>query len=458
MSRFTELRDRVAALDKRILELADKDRLTPAENREWHSATAERDDIFPTFERLRDRAKNTDVIKSKSWRAIDGIPKHENDDRTLGDITGAALRSLDKLTDRLPADRADAMEAHIRTSPRFAEEFAAFGDPAYERAWWKIMYSGETRGYMAMTEDERGAMARAMQASETRALSEGTPAAGGYAVPVAVDPSIIMSAQGSGNPLLDNGNVFDVVTNKWTGVATAGVSWSFDPEASAVSDDSPTLAQPSIDVFMARGFIPFSMELEQDWAGFQAEMARLLQEGYSELLADKMARGSGVAEPRGLITALDANTNSEVVTTTDGAFGREDIYKVWKALPERFRNRASWVMSADVYSRVKQMETPNGALVFPEMNNPQPQLLTRPVFTSAYFPDFTGTTGSANIMVIGDLSRYYVARRAMMRVEIVPHLVDTTSNRPTGQRGWFAHARIGSNTATDNAFRLLQNQ
>jgi len=45
----------------------------------------------------------------------------------------------------------------------------------------------------------------------------------------------------------------------WKGVSSSGVTWSFGAEATEVSDDSPVLAQPSVTVHMARGFIPFSI-------------------------------------------------------------------------------------------------------------------------------------------------------------------------------------------------------
>ncbi len=48
-----------------------------------------------------------------------------------------------------------------------------------------------------------------------------------------------------------------------------------------------------------------------------------------------------------------------------------------------------------------------------------------------------------------------IARRGGMSVELVPQLFDVTNNRPTGQRGWFAYARIGGGVATTAAFKLL---
>ncbi len=106
------------------------------------------------------------------------------------------------------------------------------------------------------------------------------------------------------------------------------MSWSFDAEGAEVSDDSLTsLVQPSVTVFMARGFIPYSIEIGEDWPGFQMEMARLLMAGYDELLVDKFSRGSGSGEPKGILTALAAASPTVIVTsTTDGAFGQEDIY------------------------------------------------------------------------------------------------------------------------------------
>jgi hypothetical protein len=72
------------------------------------------------------------------------------------------------------------------------------------------------------------------------------------------------------------------------------VSWSFDTEGSAVSDDSPTLlGQLSVPMYRARGWIPWSIEIGQDYPGFADEMAQPLDAGYDERLAQKLTVGSG---------------------------------------------------------------------------------------------------------------------------------------------------------------------
>jgi len=84
-------------------------------------------------------------------------------------------------------------------------------------------------------------------------------------------------------------------------------------------------------------------------------------------------------------------------------------------------------------------------------------LFNKPVVENAYMADFTGTTGAEARLVVGDFSNYVIARRQGMNVELVPQLFDVTNNRPTGQRGWFAYARIGGNSVNDAGFKLQVN-
>ena len=147
-------------------------------------------------------------------------------------------------------------------------------------------------------------------------MAENTTTAGGFGLPVLIDPSIILTAQESDNPFLTLARQVDINTNIWKGVSSAGVTWAFQTEAATTTDNSPTLAQPSVTVHMARGFIPFSIEVGQDYPSFAEEMSRLLAAGYDELLVDKFTRGTGTDEPQGILTALSANTNVRVAVSS----------------------------------------------------------------------------------------------------------------------------------------------
>lgn len=323
---------------------------------------------------------------------------------------------------------------------------------AYRSAFQKLV----TQLHPALDPDE----ARAVQAfEELRAMAIGVDAAGGYGVPVLIDPSIILTAQGSLNPFRRISRVETITTDEWKGVSSAGVTWSFDAEGSEVSDDAPTLGQPNVPTYMARGFIPYSIEVGMDYPGFASEMSLLLVEGYDELEASSFAVGSGVGAPTGIITALDANAAVEVTPTSDGAFAGADINKVWGALPDRYKSNATWVMNHDVGNEVATFGNGNNLSFFSvDLTGVVETIRQRPVEFASYFPDFTGTTGASNLLTVGDFRNYLIAQRAGMNVELVPHLFHVSNNRPSGQRGWFAHARVGADSINDNAFRLLQNQ
>jgi HK97 family phage major capsid protein len=464
---YLELRDRLEKLDNELLELGYKSTLTEDEEARYQDLTAEREPVKTEFDKLEARLARNDEIAKQTYRQLKGMPEIR---RPVEEYYGRDVRRMDFreardgalkiLSDRdqnypLSTHQLDMVEKMARKDTDIARRILVTENEHYRSAFHKVM----TRPNAVFTAEEHQAMLRH---DEYRAQSEGSTTGGGFAIPVFIDPSVILTDQETDNPFLTIARQVNVNTQKWRGVSAAGVSWSFDAEAAVVSDDSITLAQPEVEVEMARGFIPYSIEIGEDWPGFQAEMGRLLAEGYDELLINKFTTGGGTAsnEPRGLLVALDANTNVEVVTSTDGGFFVDDLYKVWKNLPQKYRRRASWMMSVDFNNKIRAFGAANVFHAY-TVNLPAgaaEQLFQRPVYENPYFPDFTGTTGAANYLVVGDFSNYVVARRSGMSVELVPHLFDVTNNRPTGSRGWFAYARIGGNSVNDLGFRLLQNQ
>lgn len=312
----------------------------------------------------------------------------------------------------------------------------------------------------ALTPEETRAVA-AFQDFEYRAASEGTTTAGGFGIPVLIDSSIILTSGAADVPLLRISRIETITTKEWKGVSSGAPSWSFDTEGTAVSDDMTTLAQPNVITYTARGFIPYSVEVSMDYPNFAAEMQGLIEQGYIDLLAQKTAIGSGSTEPWGIFTAIDQTAASEVVSTTDGAFGGEDIFKVWNALPERARMRASWFMDVTHESKIRQFATGTNSMAYFTIDLSEggiSRINGRPVYLSDYAPAFSSTTGAANRVVVGDFRHYVVAQRAGMNLELVPMMFDVTNNMPTLQRGWLAWARVGADSVADQMFRLLQNQ
>jgi HK97 family phage major capsid protein len=388
-----------------------------------------------------------------------GLDDPAGDTRRLTN-TEARDRALRVLDSRDAAELSDGQKTQvdkmIRRDTVTARRLLVTENEDYRSAWMKMV----TDPHPVLSPEEN----RAVQAwYEFRALGDWTGSAGGFGIPVFIDPSIILTAQESGNPFLQIAKQVTVNTNQWKGVSSAGVTWAFQTEAAAATDNSPTLAQPSVLVHMARGFIPYSIEVGMDYPSFASEMSFLLAQGYDELLVDKFTRGSGTSEPKGILTAISATAGDRVFVTTAGTIGAPDPYKVWKALPQKHRRQASWLMSVGVNNAIRQLGTANVYHAY-TINLPEnwtDSLFGKGVYESPYMPDTTTfTTTAEGAAIVGNFNNMVIARNGGMSVELVPQLFQqvtagTGPAVPTGQRGWFAYARIGSDVADAGSFRLL---
>lgn len=468
-----ELRAIVEGLDERIRTLHQNDagelrQLTDAEDDAMRLCLEVRAEANKRIEKhieisevLRSRPKS---VTNLAPSLIGGGEDPYANIRTLSnpEARDRALRVLDNrnASARLKEDQKDQVDKLVRKNTDIARRILVTETDAYRNAFMKM--TTDPNGMLLLDDDERRAL---VAWSEYRAMSENTTTAGGFGIPVFIDPSIILTAQGSGNPFLTICRQVESTTNRWKGVSSAGVTWAFQTEAAQVGDNSPTLAQPDVDIHMARGFIPYSLEVGQDYPAFADEMSTLLADGYDELLVDKFTRGSGSGEPMGILTVLSANTNVRVTVTTAGTLGSADPYKAWNALGQRFRNRASWLMSVGVNSAIAQLGAANvyHAYTVSLGEGQVERLRNKPVYESPYMPNTTTvTTNTDGLAIVGDFQNFVIARRGGMAVELVPHLTRQTTagagvGMPTGQRGWFAYARIGSDSVNDLAFRMLVN-
>lgn len=342
-----------------------------------------------------------------------------------------------------------ALDAAVSTMERFddargtiALRFLATGSEAYRSAWGKLV-SGRS---WALDTEERAAVERAASL---------TDASGGYAVPFLLDPTVILTNDGTTNPFRQIARTVRGVSDKWNGVSSAGVTASWDGEAAEVSDDAPTLAQPSIPAHKAQAFIPFSDEIAQDWAALGEEMRALLADAKDRLEGAAFATGTGSSQPTGIVTALVAGSRT-TATSTSNALVVADLYSVMEAVGPRFRGRASWAMNIAILNDIRQLATANNYHAFTvDLTSGGPsQLLGRPVYESS---DMDGTYGSGEnyAAVFGDFSSYVIYDRVGMSVELIPHLFATQNNRPSGQRGFYAHWRVGADSVNDSAFTVL---
>lgn len=393
-------------------------------------------------------------VAGASFQIQTKVAPYEQDLRMLDatQMRDAARSILDRSEARhLSADqkeRADSLVGSV--DARLAKLIVASSRPEYRSAFAKYISGREA----FLSNDERRA------AEEARTALALADANGGYAVPALLDPSVIFTGNGVANPMRQVARIVTGMDDTWRGVTSAGITASWDSEAIEVSDDGPTLGSASVVSHKASAFVPFSVEIEGDWAGLAAEMAVLFAEAKDTLETSAFATGAGSVDvPSGLLTDLfAASASAGVLPTTDGQFGAVDVRNIFGQLGARYRPNASFMSSIDAMNEVRGFDT-SGGLSNQTVDLTAPynfQVLGRPYYENSGFPDFSGTTGAANILVVGDFSNYVIFDRVGSRVEFIPHLLGST-RRPSGQRGLYFWWRVGAKTVNTAGFKLLLN-
>jgi HK97 family phage major capsid protein len=470
-ARNTEIRERIQEIDNEHRSEA----LPDDARTEWNQLNEELDRNDAVITELRARRQRVESLEGNEPSRENGAEFHTPRPGTVrGDdiwdlsevrqsVTspGGAARELRERADRMidraqfPHERADRerSQAHLQRlldvvdsgdRSELARHLLVTGSPAYRRAFGKALAGKPLTG------------------DEQRALSVGVDGSGGFAVPAQLDPTIIPTSSSSVNPYRAISRVESIAgTDTWRGVSSAGVTATRSAEAAEVGDNAPALAQPEVVVKRVQSFIPFSIEIGQDWGGMEAEMAKLLQDAKDDEEAASFTTGDGVdPHAEGIITG--ATTTLDTITAATCAAA--DVYALEENLPPRFRSRAVWVANRSIYNKVRQFDTTGGAQLWlrlaqglanqvPAPGNTGADLIGYPANESS---SMTGPVVAGNLIaVLGDFRYFLIVDRIGMSVEIVQHLFGA-NRRPTGQRGLYAFWRNNSKVLSPNAFRVLK--
>lgn len=364
------------------------------------------------------------------------------------DLQDRAIRAIEASTFNVRGISNEDVQANVASllesdeGGEIATRILTTGSPLYRSAFRKTL------------------LGRPLDSDEIRAMSL-TGANGGFAtLPYQFDPTIIKTGALAINPLREISRSVQISgTNTWKGVSSGAVVASFDAEASVVSDDSPTLAQPSITCYPARAFVPYSFELGEDYPGLIGDLGGLIAEAKDTLEANKFTVGTGTGEPFGIIT----RATTTVTAGGTAAFARADLDALDNALPARYQANAKLMANRVQANRIRSLDTTSGNVLW----GPQAQLSNGIGVSKLLAAKVLGydlyqntdmsavlTTG-AKIMVEGDFQQYVIVDRIGMQVELVSNLFDPTTGRPTGQRGILAHWRVGADVTNALAFRTL---
>jgi HK97 family phage major capsid protein len=495
---YSQAINRIAEIESRMTDLSELDALTPEQDSEYRELLNEAfqvDEYRKRLERADDLAKVKSVkgqadnaVRAKNIRIVPGSTQGTSGDydrdsilepdsiedhrfrnpwdlsdlrmygRDPGDVaTELRSRALSAI-EKMPVANAKIREAATSIienfdskDSRLARQCLVTSKPAYMRAWSKLACNKPH----SLTVEEQRAL---NDVEEFRAMSL-TDVQGGYLIPFQLDPTVIVTSTFVRSDLRGAARVVIATGDVWNGVTSQNVSWSFQAEGAEVGDNSPPFGQPSIPNYMARGFIPISIEAMADEQNVAQEVGRLLANGKLDLEGLKFIQGLGIGEPTGLMTALGVSGNATSVITTAAAhvFALADLYSLQGALPAHYRQNATWLANNLVYNMIRQFDQAGGAAFWTNLTTDRPPMLygRDALEAEAMSSSITTTSPKQQILVYGDLSQYVITDRIGMAVEFIPHLFSKNNNRPTGSRGWFAYYRTGGDLVNPTGVRVL---
>ena len=460
---FNAIADRAGELSAEMTELGAIENLTDADEARFVEIDAELAVLAEKREKLEKRAAAevraselaevpenvVHTMTRKAPLAVQSDPYDLSDVRAFGpgvrdEYRGRALEAIEK-TDKWEMDDSareqvtTLIERNDDSDSTIAKLVLGTGSRDYKTAWAKQITG---QGHL-LTGEERGALERAMSLTTT---------AGGFAVPAPIDPTLIVTGEGSSNPFRQISRVEKITNDNWLGLSAGQMSASWDAEAAEVSDDTATFAQPTVPVYKAAAFVPYSIEIGQDYPNIALDIAALMADGKDQLEATAHAVGTGSAQPTGIVVAKTAST---LTSASTDVLAVADIYVTAQTLGARYQANASWVANRAVLNDIRRFGT---AVAFSYSGDLSDRLLDQILGKPAYESSaMDGSHGSGDnyVLVYGDFSKFVIADRIGASIEAIPHLFHTSTNRPSGSRGSYMHWRTGSDSIDDAAFELL---
>jgi HK97 family phage major capsid protein len=426
------------------------------ENLEAGLAKAERE-----VEQLRDEVTEglAEGIRLGVFHTDPAEPDHDprgqsrgNGDPRFRGVRDQALRANENAS-FLPDESRAHMERTIRADDdsdgllaRYTIETA---NRDYYRAFAAWMRDPVSGGH-EWSPKERDAVKRVRQLE--RAMSIGTTTAGGFLVPYELDPSILISSTGAVSPLRQLARNATTAYNEKRFVTSLGVTATWTPEATEQTDDSPALLQPAIVCKKGQAFVPVSFELYED-SDIAQQLGAVLADAKNvhESLSFTLNQTNG---PTGIISSIVTAAGANIIATGTNVLAQGDLYVNQAALPPRWRANANWMMNLSIINGYRQLPQATGLnYSIIDDTGPRPRALGWNVYENSSM-DGTLTGAAADYLVLsGDFQQFAIVDRVGTSIEVIQNLLGT-NHRPTGQRGFLMHYRVGSDVLIQDAFRL----
>lgn len=294
---------------------------------------------------------------------------------------------------------------------------------------------------------------------QSKALSIGVEADGGYAVPEEIDRSII-DLQRNMSPMRAVCSQITVGTpdyKKLVNLAGTGSGWVGETAARPATN-TPTLAQ--VAAFMGEIYAnPQASQASLDDMFFNAEawLAAEVAREFNEKEGAAFLSGDGTNKPKGILAYTMAQTADgarafgtleKIHSGTAGDFDSDDVLKLIYTLKAAYRQDAQFMMPTLTLFKVRTMKDSTGQYLWrPGLEAGQPSMLNG--YGIAENEDMPAIASAANAVLFGDFkSAYTIVDRFGVRV-----LRDPYSNKPNV--GFYTTKRVGGMLVDSQAVKVL---
>ena len=294
--------------------------------------------------------------------------------------------------------------------------------------------------------------------------SEGLPSEGGYLVPGSFRQKIIERlvafggvAQVAETITTESGNTLSwPVINESAQLGEIVLEGGTFSAGADITFDSATIGAYR---YAAGGGastpIRVSVELLQDAAvNVQALVARLLGDRIARIEARHLVRGTGVAEPQGVV---HGKTGFGMYTGAADALVLDDLINAVHAVDPAYRPGSTWLFNDTTLAAVRKLKDADGNMLWrPSVGDAgemavSGSLLGYPIVVDQAFPNAVPTSATVNFGAFGNIRAGYLIRR----VKNIVIVADPWGRAHHGQVQFSAWSRMDAVVQDPNAFVAL---
>ncbi len=294
-----------------------------------------------------------------------------------------------------------------------------------------------------------------LEALQTKALSVGSDPDGGYMVTPSLSSKIV-SAVFETSPMRQLASIETISSDALELLDDhdqAAAGWT--AEAASVSDTaSPQIAKRSIPVHQLYAQPKATQKLIDDAAvDIEAWLAAKVADIFARKENTAFISGSGVGQPRGILTYSSGNTWGKVEQVASGTSAQvtaDGLIKVFYALKDAYARRASFLMNRSTVQAVRLLKesTTNQYLWQPGLSAGAPDtLMGVPVYMASDMP--VPAANSLSVAVADFQSTYQIVDRTGIQV-----LRDPFTDKPFVK--FYTTKRVGGDVINFDAIKLLK--